>query len=302
MKKYIEKAAILLLYFTSSVSTTIINKLVVSVYMFPMHYFFILAQSLIITAIIAISHPAICKNMTFKRIQKWAITSFLLTLMIFTNMKTLYYFPVTLFTLYKNLAIVPTAFLELHLFEKKITICGYICFFLIIASSYTAHITDHISLPGYIWMAANISSTTIYMLYLKKLMTQREASRLESVFYTNLLSIPILAVLSITFDPVNFMLDRRIMWALIVFSSLCALITSFSTAWALEAISTTAVSMLGALNKLVLSVGGLAIFKEKPGLVKMLSLAVGIFASALYSYDSIKAVVNVAQPAVAAEV
>lgn len=302
MAESLEKMTVLLVYFVSSTLTTVINKLIVSNYKFAMHYFLILVQSTLIVAVL-VGHCALSgRRLDLRHTRKWVPAAVLLTVMIFTNMKSVYYFPVTLFTLYKNLSIVLVALLEQRFFNKKITTNAAVSFALMILSSYTVHITDSIALAGYFWMLANIVSTAGYMLYLRKAMLQRSSSRLESVFFTNLLGIPVLAGLSYLFDPAEPMAHDGLVWGLIALSALCALLTSFSTAWTLKAASSTALCMLGALNKAVLSVGGFTVFGERASLLKILSLAVGISAGALYSYDSVKGIGEIPPPVQANEV
>lgn len=288
MIKPLDKISALSSYFIASVITTILNKAIVGLFDFKMHYFLILLQSASIMGILIAYYLFTGQKILFENMKKWHITSILLAIMIFSNMKTVYYFPVTLFTLYKNLSIIPIAFLECKFFDKKITGNALISFVLIIASSYTVHILDNVGLQGYLWVVANITSTAGYMLYLKKNMRDDRGSRIESVLFTNAYCIPIMAMLSFFFDPVDFMIHNRFLWILIGVSSMGAFLTAFSTAWTLQAVSSTALCMIGALNKVILSLSGFVLFKEPFSFLKLLSLFVGIFASGLYSYDSIK--------------
>lgn len=296
MIKFLQKLLVLVLYFISSVATVLINKVIIGTYSFSMHYFLIVVQSAVIITVVLIYYSISSHRPDMNNIKKWYVASILLTAMIFTNIKAMFYFPVTLFTLYKNLSILLMAFLELKFFNKKITLNGFISLFMIVLSSYAVNVSEKVVPVGYFWMIANIISTTAYILYLKKMLVFDQVSRLESVFFTNLLSIPILGVLSFLFDPVNFMTDSKMVWVFVVISSVCAFLTAFSTAWTLKTISSTALCVIGALNKLLLSVGGFTIFHEHAGFLKVLSLFTGLFASALYSYDSIKNIPEIPQP------
>ncbi|KAI4290921.1 GDP-mannose transporter [Pancytospora philotis] len=288
--KYVQQSSALLLYFLSSVVIILLNKLIVNRYMFKMHYFLVIVQSTVIVAIAAIYYAASRQRVSFRGARKWYVASALLTVMIFTNMKAVYYFPITLFTLFKNLSMILMAFLEFKYFNKKISLCGYLSLVLIVLSSYSANTTEPIQLQGYVWMAANILSTVGYIMFLRKIMVFDAASRVDSVFFTNLFGLPVLGVLSVSFDTPDFKFEDRTLWLLIAASSLCAFLTAYGTAWTLRVMSSTTLCMAGAVNKLMLSAGGFLIFQEKYSPLKVSSLAVGLLASVLYTYDSIKIV------------
>ena len=288
MWKTLEGSLALIIYFTSSVSATLVNKYIVSTRKFPMHYFLVLVQSAIIVAMVSFYYLWARKKPKVGRTYQWFIVSFFLTVMIFTNMKMVSLMPVTMYTLYKNLAIIPTALLEYQIFGKKITKSALVSFILLFGSSFMLYDPVEIPLAGYTWMISNNAATCFYMLYLKHVMVRGNASRADSVFFTNLLGIPILFLLSSTLDPLELMLDDVSLWVLIVFSSVTAFLTAFSTTWALKAVGSTSVSVIGTLNKLVLSAGGFLMFKETLAPLKATSLVVGLLASGLYSYDSVK--------------
>lgn len=288
MKKALVQISAVTTYFFASVITIILNKLILGALDFKMHYFLILIQSLIIVLIMILYNLSTRKSFSLLNINKWYLTSVLLSIMIFSGIKTLYYFPVTLFTLYKNLSVIPMAFLEFKFFDKKITVNSMVSLVLMVLSSYTAQIADSIPICGYFWMLSNIISTTAYMLYLKEVMEKDNTLKLESVFYTNLLCIPIMGVLSYFFDPMQFQIENMHLWSVIGISSLCAFMTALSTVWTLQTVSSTALYMIGALNKVILSTSGFVLFDEIASFGKVLSLCIGIFASGLYSYHFIK--------------
>lgn len=296
MNNYMQGVAALSLYFISSVVAILMNKIIVSRYMFSMHYFLILIQSASIVLVIMLYFVAARKRPNAADIGRWWIASLLLTTMIFTNVKAVYYFPVTLFTLLQNLSIILTALLEFRFFGKKITTHGFVSLALIALSSYSGNIIDPGVFLGYLWMAANILSTVGYMLYLRKLMVFDRASKLESVLYTNLLSIPILGALSWAFDPPGFMVGNATLWRLILASAMCAFLTAISTVCTLKALCSTTLCMAGALNKLLLALGGLILFQENASLLRLFSIFVGLFASVLYTLDSLKAIANAGEP------
>lgn len=290
MKKTFEKSGILVTYFLASTATFVLNKFIMSYLDFKMHYMLIVAQSVIITGFVGLQTLFFNVKISFSHIEKWYISSLLLTIMMFTNMKAIFYMPLSIFTLYKNCSVILTAILEYKVFDRKISIIGYISFMLMIVSSLVGNTLDKIQTMGYIWMALNILATSGYAIYLKKIMVIDLSSRTESVFFTSLFSIPILVVMSLVFDPFTEIIITYKLSLFIFLSSLCAYLTAFSTAWSMKRLSSTTYSMAGALNKLFLSASGFIIFEELYDPKKLISLLIGICSASIYSIDSIKSV------------
>ncbi|ELA42724.1 uncharacterized protein VICG_00039 [Vittaforma corneae ATCC 50505] len=286
--KIFEKSVVVSVYLASSAITFDLNKYIISVLNFKMHYLLIIVQSILIVGIILGQSLCTKTSIHYSNINKWWITSALLTAMMFTNMKALYYIPLSLFTLYKNSTIILIAILELYFFGKSITVLGCVSFVLMISSSLFGNTVDKIELVGYYWMVANIFSTAAYILYLKKLMVVDMSTRTESVFFTNLLSVPTLFLLSMLFDPMEIPKMTLPLIISIIGSGIAAYFTSFSTAWSMKILSSTSYSMLGAMNKLIVSASGFLVFDENFERVKMLALLVGILSGMVYSLDSIR--------------
>lgn len=288
MKKTIDKIIVIVTYFISSTSTFVLNKYIMVDLNFKSHYMLITIQSVLICLIIMGQVLTTNIKIKYSNAGKWYIASILLTGMMFTNMKAIFYMPLSIFTLYKNCSVIIVAFLELHFFKKKITLIGYISFILMIISSVLGNKKETFDFVGYIWMGSNIIVTSAYVIYLKKMMVVDSASKIESVFFTNLLSIPLLIILSKIFDTFEPVEINSYFVLGIVFSSVFAYLTSFTTSWAVKSLSSTTYTMIGALNKFLLSASGFFIFKEVADIRKILSLVVGISSGVVYSLDSIK--------------
>ncbi|KAM0681640.1 GDP-mannose transporter into the lumen of the Golgi [Glugoides intestinalis] len=285
----LEKAIVISLYLTASTAVSGLNKFIITSLNFQMHYFLIILQSTLIVFIVLAQSLVMKVSLRYSTINRWWITSILLATMMFTGMKAIFYIPLSLFTLYKNFSIVLTALLEMYFFNLGITMIGWVSFFMMITSSFYANTVDAIDHTGHYWMIANVFSTSAYVLYLKKLMVLDMSTRTESVFFTNLLSIPILSVLSLKFDQFEVPdANITILATCIILSSIAAYFTSFSTAWSMKILSSTSYSMLGSMNKLIISASGFLIFQEKIEKVKLISIMVGIFSGMIYSLDSIK--------------
>ncbi|AFN82624.1 nucleotide-sugar transporter [Encephalitozoon romaleae SJ-2008] len=285
MKKPIEELMASLTYLFSSIITTLSNKYILSNLGFKMQYLLVAAQSFTIVMGLLVLRGMRLIEFKLTNFRKWMIPSLLLTVMIFSGSKSLYYLPISLYTLFKNSSIVVVALLEQYLFEKRIGALSYLSFILMIISSYTGNSSDVILSIGYAWILINILSTTAYVLSLKVVVDMNSKAKTESVYYSNLISLPILTFLSIFFDEKDASVFGFKVFIWILISSLCAFFTSFSTAWTLNVLSSTALSMIGALNKSLGSFAGIFVLGEIINAQKILSLLLGSLASAIYSYD-----------------
>lgn len=205
--------------------------------------------------------------------------------MITSGMKAIAYFDISIFTMYKNCGIVLTAILERIIFKKKISKIGMSSLTVVLLASYIVNTKESsFNIVGCVWMVFNIIATTAYVLYLK-MMVDKTTSKLDSVFFTEMLGIPILGTFTVAFDERPVEMGFTVT-TLIVLSSICALATSFSTAWTLKTISSTTYCMLGASNKLLLSACAIFWFNEEKNVMKIVSLLFGITAGFVYSYDA----------------
>jgi len=290
MHGILEKSIIVTVYFLASTATFVLNKYIMVNLGFKMHYMLIMAQSTIIILMIGIQTIVSRSKIRFSNLSKWYLSSLLLTMMMLTNMKAIFYMPLAVFTLYKNCAVIPIAALEYKFFDRTISWIGYTSFLLMIVSSVVGNTLDNIEMAGYVWMGLNLISTSGYVIYLKKIMIVDLSSRTESVFFTSLFSIPILFLMSLSFDPfIQIVITYKL--AIFVFlSALTAYLTAFFTAWAIKRLSSTTYAMVGALNKLFLSASGFIIFDEIFDIKKLISLLIGICSASVYSIDSIKTV------------
>lgn len=298
MSKHIHLGAVTLLYFISSSSATILNKLIVTRYNFRMHLLLVCVQSFLIALMMPICRMVAISTITLRNILKWLPISILLTLMMVTNIKLIDIFPLNLMTLYKNGSIVIIALIEMYFFESTISPLQYVSLGMITMSAYSGSFSAQVSFDRYLWVSGNLASTAAYAIYLRRVLlrsegledgaTRRNKVCRESTFFTNLLSIPLLGTLSFFID--NFKteyLDARL-WVVILFSAVTALFTSFSTAWTLQTFTSTTLCTMGAVNKLILVACGFLLLKEKADPLRIVSIGFGIAGGFLYAISSKK--------------
>jgi GDP-mannose transporter len=111
------------------------------------------------------------------------------------------------------------------------------------------------------------------------------------MFYNNLLTIPILLVLSLLVEgwssdnvAKNFPVDNRnnILMAMI-FSGLSSVFISYTSAWCVRVTSSTTYSMVGALNKLPIAVSGLVFFDAPVTVPSVSAIFVGFISGIVYA-------------------
>lgn len=104
-----------------------------------------------------------------------------------------------MFTVFKNVTIVCIALGEQRIFGARITPLMWISFALIVLSSLVGAMNDMtFSLRGYIWMIVNCAVSASYILYMRICIRKVEFADFDSVYYNNMLAIPVLTFLSVT--------------------------------------------------------------------------------------------------------
>jgi len=119
------------------------------------------------------------------------------------------------------------------------------------------------------------------------------------VYYNNLLSLPILFVMSL-WDFGSFLgqaslasnsdgvssfsvFSSKLLWSLLV-SGVTSFMISYSSSWCLRVTSSTTYSMAGAFNKLPLAIAGMLFFNYKTTVGSILSVLAGVGAGFMYAY------------------
>lgn len=203
--------------------------------------------------------------------------------MIYTASKAMQYLSIPVFTIFKNVTIILIAYGEVLWFGGEVTPLTFFSFIIIVLSSVVAAWSD-LSIAreaaaatadaldpeaietsalallnvGYLWMLLNCLSNAGFVLFLRKKIKYFNFSDLDTMFYNNLLSIPVLLIGSVIFEDWsseniarNFPLDtRNTVFFLMIMSGIFSLGISYTSGWCVRVTSSTTYSMVGALNKL----------------------------------------------------
>ncbi|GJJ11273.1 hypothetical protein Clacol_005505 [Clathrus columnatus] len=144
---------------------------------------------------------------------------------------------------------------------------------------------------GYVWMLTNCLAQAAYVLAMRKRIKGIGFKDWDTMFYNNLLSIPVLIIFSLIIEDwgtenltKNFPPEtRNVLLFAIAFSGAAAAFISYSTAWCVRTTSSTTYSMVGALNKLPVAASGLLFFGDPVTFGSVSAIAVGFLAGLVYA-------------------
>ena len=239
--------------------------------------------------------------------------SLLLIGMIYTSTKALQFLSIPVYTIFKNLTIILIAYGEVLWFGGSVTGMALFSFGLMVFSSVIAAWADiqHALLghngsqaqsaeasakistlnSGYIWMLFNCFCSAAYVLGMRKRIKLTNFKDFDTMYYNNLLSIPILIACSLfveSWTPENLARNfpashRNSIITAMVFSGLSSVFISYTSAWCVRVTSSTTYSMVGALNKLPIAVSGLVFFDAPVTIASVSAIAVGFVSGVVYA-------------------
>jgi len=309
-------------YCLASILMTVVNKFVVSGRHFSMNFLLLCIQSTVcVTCVTLVKRLGIISFRSFdwKDAKTWSPISLLLVGVIYTGSKSLQHLSIPVYTIFKNLTIILIAYGEVIWFGGRVTGLTFISFILMVISSVIAAWADVTSVfagsvpanssgialdslqniagavralnVGYFWMMLNCFTSAAYVLSMRKKIKSTGFSDWDSMFYNNLLSIPVLIICSLIAEDWNYAnLDRNfprdarnfLLFA-IAFSGAAAVGISYTTAWCVRVTSSTTYSMVGALNKLPVAASGMLFFGDPVTFGSVSAVGVGFFAGIVYA-------------------
>jgi len=249
----------------------------------------------------------------------WFPISFLLVSVIYTGSKSLQFLSIPVYTIFKNLTIIFIAYGEVIWWGGRVTPLTLVSFLFMVLSSIIAAwsdasnlVADYVSVAsdgsslvssegmtndaskfntGYIWILANCLTSAVYVLSMRMRIATMGFSDWDTMFYNNLLSIPVLGIFSFVMEDWgsenlarNFPSETRdfLLFA-IAFSGAAAVAISYTTAWCVRATSSTTYSMVGALNKLPVAASGMIFLGDAVTVGSVAAVGLGFLAGAIYA-------------------
>ncbi|KAK9246080.1 hypothetical protein V1506DRAFT_488540 [Lipomyces tetrasporus] len=304
-------------YCGASILMTVTNKYVLSGYSFNLNFFLLMIQSIV--CVVAIQSGKSLKIITYRdfnlqEARKWFPISALLVVMIYTSSKALQYLSIPVYTIFKNLTIILIAYGEVLWFGGSVTGLALFSFGLMVLSSVVAAWADirnaiesygsedsaasniaALNL-GYIWMFTNCLASASYVLGMRKRIKLTNFKDFDTMFYNNLLSIPVLLACSLLLEDWsaenierNFPPEQRTALILaMIFSGLSSVFISYTSAWCVRVTSSTTYSMVGALNKLPIALSGLIFFEAAVTFFSVSAILIGFLAGLVYAVAKIQ--------------
>lgn len=143
---------------------------------------------------------------------------------------------------------------------------------------------------GYFWMIANCLVSAAYVLVMRRRIKATGFKDWDTMYYNNLLSIPVLLVMSLLLENwsfntfrLNFPPENRVsLITAIVLSGSGGVYISYTTAWCIRVTSSTTYSMVGALNKLPLALSGMVFFGNPITVWNSIGIVVGFISGYVF--------------------
>lgn len=291
-------------YCVSSILMTVTNKYVLSGYSFNLNFLLLAIQgSICIATISTLKALGVISFRPFNsdEAKKWTPIALLLVAMIYTSSKALMYLSIPVYTIFKNLTIILIAYGEVLWFGGSVTTLALGSFLLMVLSSVLATYGDSAATKtaddmyslylGYFWMLTNCFASAAFVLFMRIRIKLTNFKDFDTMFYNNLLSIPILLVATFLFEdwsPANLALNfpavnRNSIFIAILISGASSVAISYCSAWCVRVTSSTTYSMVGALNKLPIALSGLVFFDAAVNLWSVSSIFVGVVSGLVYA-------------------
>ncbi|KAK5167394.1 GDP-mannose transporter into the lumen of the Golgi [Saxophila tyrrhenica] len=309
----------ILTYCGSSILMTVANKFVVNGHDFNLNCFLLAVQSAVcLTAITTAKATGFISFRDFEsgQAKKWFPISLLLIGMIYTSTKALQFLSIPVYTIFKNLTIILIAYGEVLWFGGSVTGMALLSFGLMIMSSViaawadiqhvlesyggdamTGEAAEQISTlnAGYMWMLMNCLCTASFTLGMRKRIKLTNFKDFDTMFYNNLLSLPVLLIGSLfleNWSPANLALNfppeqRSYLIGAMIFTGLSSILISYASANCMRVTSSTTYSMVGSLNKLPIAISGLMFFGDPVTVPKVGAIFVGFVSGIVYTVSKI---------------
>lgn len=291
-------------YCASSILMTVTNKYVLAGYDFNLNCLLLAVQQLVgllSISLLKLAGVITYRNFNQEEARKWLPIAVMLVMMVYTSSKAIHHLSIPVYTIFKNLTIILIAYGEVLWFGGSVTTMALGSFMLMVLSSVLACYGDSAAVKatgsimelyvGYIWMATNCFASAAFVLCMRKRIKLTNFKDFDTTFYNNLLTTPILVVLSLVFEDWssanfvrNFPVETRMsLIVAMVLSGFSGVAISYCSAWCVRVTSSTTYSMVGALNKLPIALSGLVFFDAAVNFWLVNSIFVGFLAGLVYA-------------------
>lgn len=287
-------------YCASSVFMILGNKTLLSSYQFQHFILLMFIQNILGLAYLMLFAKVglldLSIKLDFEKIQKWVPVNVLFVLMLYTGNGSLHGLPVPLVTVFKNSTNILIAAGDFLFFQSRTSTLGMLSFLLTLGTTFyvaSGDIATYNRIDGYIYMSLNCLMTAAYVLYLRHVLMTITISKAEAAFYNNMLAVPLNFVILIANGNIREQLQhgafsQTVFLVLLFLTGLGGVLLNMSSMWCMRETSATTYCVIGAGNKVVLVLLGMALFSDgKMTYDQGLFVFVGVLAGLLYGYSKL---------------
>lgn len=287
------------LYATCSMVMILTNKWLASSFDVQAYVSLLVMQNVIATALMigckalgVVQYPYFDRRIA----AAWfPVTSFFV-LMLLTSFVAMRYLSVPMITVFKQLANLLTVAGEWYFFGKPLTLGVIAAFVVMIVGAVLAAYNDlTFSMHGYVWQIANCVAASGYVLSLKHATRHVQLSRFGMVFYNNIMTFPLLFTIACANGEPTALQEARLRGLLdlrfFLWNALAGCVSfvlSLASVWCVATTSATTYSVVGALNKVPVTVLGFFLFRAPISSEAGFYIGLSLLGGFLYSWEKIR--------------
>ncbi|KAJ1504670.1 GDP-mannose transporter into the lumen of the Golgi [Coelomomyces lativittatus] len=122
---------------------------------------------------------------------------------------------------------------------------------------------------------------------MRRIIKQLNFKDFDTVYYNNFLTAPLFAFLSYFLDDWHLLQtypkELESFLLAVLFSGIVSFFISYGSAWCVRVVNSTTYSMVGALNKLPISVAGLVVFGDRATFGNISSIIIAFLGGIIYT-------------------
>ena len=286
-------------YSGASVAMVLLNKLVLTTYHFEFPMILLLHQNLttVLTLYVARSFDLLTfEELDRARVIRWIPVDVFFTSMLVTSAFSVQLLSVPMVTIFKNTANIFIAVGDSVIFGNTPSRGVVYALGLMLSGAVMTAANDlEFNLVGYAWTLANCLTATAFVLYTQTAIAKTNLSTFGKVYINNLLAIPLVVLADLfvfgeiarisTLDSDRLAdyltLEFFVVWML---SGFIGFALSAASLRAQKLTSPTTYSMVGALSKIPLTLGGIIAFKTPISTKGAVYITLSMLSGLLYSW------------------
>jgi len=280
-----------LLYSVCSMLMTFSNKIVLSSFEFKWPMLLMAYQHVFTVIFVQVAQAfgfITVEPLQWKLVKKWLPCNILFVAMLLSGSYALKFLSVPMLTIFKNFTTMIITGGDYFIFGQPVSNGVNASLLLMLFGSVVAAFYDlSFNRDGYLWMSFNCVVSAGYVLYMRTAMKGTKLSEFGNVYYNNILSIPLVLPLmfmngldGVTSYP--YWSDGQFI-AMAFFGGLSSVGISFASFWTVRTTSPTTYSIVGALNKIPLTILGVLFFKTPINFLGGVSIVIGLAGGVVYS-------------------